>query len=133
MHVRLEILGENELRVLLHFNKVHPLFSFFSSAFFFHNMPIYFALEGIVGSGKTTLLEWLKAMLLEDGCTFYMIPEPVDKFKKKVTYNPLEECYKCPEQSAVMAQIHIMDESIKHYTEEVMKVRKMKLDLVLSE
>ena len=58
-------------------------------------MPIYFAQEGIVGSGKTTLLEWLKVMLLTDGHTFYMIPEPVDKFKKKVTYNPLEECYKC--------------------------------------
>ena len=96
-------------------------------------MPIYFALEGIVGSGKTTLLEWLKVMLLADGHTFYMIPEPVDKFKKKVTYNPLEECYKCPEQSAVMAQIHIMDELVKHYTEEVTKARKMKLDLVLSE
>ena len=37
------------------------------------------------------------------------------------------------EQSAVMAQIHIMDELIKHYTEEVTKARKMKLDLVLSE
>ena len=96
-------------------------------------MPIYFALEGIVGSGKTTLLEWLKVMLLEDGHTFYMISEPVDKFKKKVTYNPLDECYKSPEQSAVMAQIHIMDESVKHYTEEVTKARKMKLDLVLSE
>ena len=96
-------------------------------------MPIYFALEGIVGSGKMTLLEWLKVMLLEDGYTFYMIPEPVDKFKKKVTYNPLEECYKCPAQSTVMAQIHIMDQSVKHYTEEVTKARKMKLDLVLSE
>ena len=32
-----------------------------------------------------------------------------------------------------MAQIHIMDESVKHYTEEVMKVREIKLDLVLSE
>ena len=95
-------------------------------------MPIYWEV-GIVGSGKTTLLEWLKVMLLADGHTFYMIPEPVDKFKKKVTYNPLEECYKCPEQSAVMAQIHIMDKLIKHYTEEVMKARKMKLDLVLSE
>ena len=79
-----------------------------------------------------TLLEWLKVMLLEDGHTFYMIPEPVDKFKK-VTYNPLDKCYKSPKQSAVMAQIHIMDESVKHYTEEVMKARKMKLDLVLSE
>ena len=48
-------------------------------------MPIYFALEGIVGSGKMTVLEWLKVMLLEDGYTFYMISEPVDKFKKKVT------------------------------------------------
>jgi len=86
-----------------------------------------------VGSGKTTLLEWLKVMLLEDGYTFYMIPEPVDKFKKKVTYNPLDKCYKCPEQSTVMAQIHIMDESVKHYTEEATKARKMKLDLVLSE
>ena len=86
-----------------------------------------------MGSRKTTLLEWLKVMLLTDGHTFYMIPEPVAKFKKKVTYNPLEECYKCPKQSAVMAQIHIMDESVKHYTEEVMKARKMKLDLVLSE
>ena len=54
-------------------------------------MPIYFALEGIVGSRKMTLMEWLKVMLLKDGHTFYMIPEPVDKFKKKVTYNPLEE------------------------------------------
>ena len=96
-------------------------------------MPIYFALEGIVGSRKTTFLEWLKVMLLTDGRTFYMIPKPVDKFKKRVIYNPLEECYKCPEQSVVMAQIHIMDESIKHYTEEVMKARKIKLDLVLSE
>ena len=96
-------------------------------------MPIYFALEGIVGSRKMTLLEWFKVMLLKDGHTFYMIPEPVNKFKKKVTYNPLDECYKCPEQSAVIAQIHIMDESVKHYTEEVTKVRKMKLDLVLSE
>ena len=32
-----------------------------------------------------------------------------------------------------MAQIHIMDELVKHYTEEVMKARKVKLDLVLSE
>ena len=32
-----------------------------------------------------------------------------------------------------MAQIHIMDESVKHYTEEVGKARKMKLDLILSE
>ena len=32
-----------------------------------------------------------------------------------------------------MAQIHIMDESVKHYTVEVTKLRKMKLDLVLSE
>ena len=96
-------------------------------------MPIDLALEGIVGSGKMTLLEWLKVMLLADGHTFYMIPEPVDKFKKKVTYNTLEECYKCPKQSAVMAQIHIMDELIKQYTKEVKKVRKMKLDLVLSE
>ena len=96
-------------------------------------MPIYFAIEGTVGSRKMTLLEWLKVMLLKDGPTFYMIPKPVNKFKKKVTYNPLDECYKCPKQSAVMAQIHIMDESVKHYTEEVTKVRKIKLDLVLSE
>ena len=31
MHVHLEILGENELRVLLHFNKGCPLFFFFFS------------------------------------------------------------------------------------------------------
>ena len=86
-----------------------------------------------MGSGKMTVLEWLKVMLLEDGYTSHMIPEPVDKFKKKVTYNPLEECYKCPQQSAAMAQIHIMGQSVKHYTEEVTKARKMKLDLVLSE
>ena len=96
-------------------------------------MSLYFAIEGIIGSGKTTLLEWLKIMLLEDGHTFYMIPEPVDKFKKKITYNPLEECYREPLLSAAMAQIHIMDESVKHYTEEVGKARKMKLDLILSE
>ena len=46
-------------------------------------MPIYFSLDGIVGSGKTTMLEWLKEMLLDDGHTFYLIPEPVDKFKRK--------------------------------------------------
>ena len=57
-------------------------------------MPIYFTIEGIVGRGKTTLSEWLKMMLIEDGCTFYMIPEPVNKFKKKITYNPLDVCYK---------------------------------------
>ena len=96
-------------------------------------MSFYFTIEGIIGSGKTTLLEWLKIMLLEDGHTFYMIPEPVDKFKKKITYNPLEECYREPLLSAAMAQIHMMDESVKHYTEEVGKARKMKLDLILSE
>ena len=62
-------------------------------------MPTYFALEGIVGSGKMTLLEWLKVMLLADGHTFYMIPVPVDKFKKKVTYNPLEEIINVPNKA----------------------------------
>ena len=72
-------------------------------------------------------------MLLEDGHTFYMIPKPVDKFKKKITYNSLEECYRETLQSAALVQIHIMDESVKHYSVEVVKARKMKLDLVLSE
>ena len=72
-------------------------------------------------------------MLLEDGHTFYMIPKPVDKFKKKMTYNPLKECYRKPLTNAAMAQVHIMDESVKHYTAEVAKARKMKLDLILSE
>ena len=96
-------------------------------------MSFYFAIEGIIGSGKTTLLEWLKIMLLDDGHTFHMIPEPVEKFKKKITYNPLDKCYREPLQSAAMAQIHMMDKSIKHYTREVAKARKMKLDLILSE
>ena len=95
-------------------------------------MPIYFAIEGIVGCGKTTLLEWLKMMLLEGGHTFYIIPKPVEKFKK-ITYNPLDKCYKNPTKSTALAQIHIMDESVRHYTEEVTKARKMKLDLVVSE
>ena len=132
-HVHLEILGENELMAQLDFDIVQSFFLQFDLFFFFCNMPIYFALEGIVGSGKMILLKWFKVMLLEDGHTFYMIPKPVDKFKKKITYNPLEECYKCPTQSAAMAQIHIMNESVKHYTKEVTKVQKMKLDLVLSE
>ena len=96
-------------------------------------MSFYFAIEGIIGSWKMTLLERLKIMLLEDGHTFYMIPEPVEKFKKKITYNPLKECYWEPLQSATRAQIHMMDESVKHYTREVAKARKMKLDLILSE
>ena len=132
MHIHREIPGENELIAPFDFNAAWTFF-FLLLCPIFCNMPIYFAIKGIVGCRKITLLEWLKMMLLEDGCTFYMIPEPVDKFKKKITYDPLDECYKCPVQSAAMAQKHIMDESVKHYTEEVMKVRKMKLDSVMSE
>ena len=72
-------------------------------------------------------------MLLEDGHMFYMILKPINKFKKKITYNPLEECYREPLTSAAMVKVHIMDESVKHYTAEVAKTRKMKLDLILSE
>ena len=64
--------------------------------------------------GKQLCWNGLKVMLLEDGHTFLHDTRKLStKFKKKVTYNPLDECYKCPEQSAVMAQIHIMDESVK--------------------
>ena len=59
-------------------------------------MTFYFAIEGIIGSGKMTLLEWLKIMLLEDGHTFYMIPKPVEKFKKKITYKPLKSATESP-------------------------------------
>ena len=86
-------------------------------------MSVYFALEGIVGSGKMTVIQWLEDILQKNGYSYLIIPEPVDKFKKKLTYYPLEECYRDPKKSAALAQIHIMDESIKHYTSEVAKAR----------
>ena len=96
-------------------------------------MSVYFALEGIVGSGKTTVIQWLEDILQKNGYSYFIIPEPVDKFKKKLTYDPLEECYRDPEKSAALAQIHIMDESIKHYTSEVAKARAKSVDFIVSE
>ena len=96
-------------------------------------MSVYFALEGIVGSGKTTVMQWLEEILNKNGYSYVIIPEPVEKFKKKLTYDPLEECYRDPEKSAALAQIHIMDESIKHYTAEIAKARSKSVDFIISE
>ena len=57
----------------------------------------------------------------------------MQKFKKKLSYDPLEECYRDPEKSAALAQIHIMDESVKHYTTEVAKARSKSVDFIISE
>ena len=96
-------------------------------------MSVYFALEGIIGSGKTTVIQWLEDILQKNGYSYLIIPEPVEKFKKKLTYDPLEECYRDPEKSAALTQIHIMDESIKHYTSEVAKARAKSIDFIVSE
>ena len=86
-----------------------------------------------MGSGKTTIIEWLQEILQKNGYSYFIIPEPVQKFKKKMTYDPLEECYRDPEKSAALAQIHIMDESVKHYTTEVAKARSKSVDFIISE
>ena len=86
-----------------------------------------------MGSGKTTIIEWLQEILQKNGYSYFIIPEPVHKFKKKLTYDPLEECYRDPEKSAALAQIHIMDESVKHYTTEVAKARSKSVDFIISE
>ena len=86
-----------------------------------------------MGSGKTTVIEWLQEILQKNGYSYFIIPEPMQKFKKKLTYDPLEECYRDPEKSVALAQIHIMDESVKHYTTEVAKARSKSVDFIISE
>ena len=79
----------------------------------------YFAIEGITGSGKTTAMGWLGDLLETDGYKFNLVPEPVNEFKQWKTYDPLVECYQNCNQSAAMAHMHIMNTSLRYYSQHI--------------
>ena len=93
----------------------------------------YFSIEGVVGSGKSTTMGWMGDMLETDGYKFNLIPEPLEKFKRWGTYDPLAECYRNPASSAVMAHIHIMKQSLSHYSQNVVLARRSDCDVIVSD
>jgi len=95
--------------------------------------PTYFALEGIIGAGKSSVMGWMNEILETDGYKFHLIPEPIEKFKCWKTYDPLVECYKQPEQSAALAQMHMMNVSLNYYSQSVLTSKRSDYDVVLSE
>ena len=93
----------------------------------------YFAIEGITGSGKTTAMGWLGDLLETDGYKFNLVPKPVNEFKWWKTYDPLAECYQNCNQSAAMAHMHIINTSLRYYSQNILMVRRMDSDLIVSD
>ena len=93
----------------------------------------YFAIEGITGSGKTTVMGWLGDLLETGGYKFNLVPKPVNEFKWWKTYDPLVECYQNCNQSAAMAHMHIMNTSLRYYSQNILMVRSMDSNLIVSD
>ena len=93
----------------------------------------YFAIEGITGSGKTTLMGWLGDLLETDGYKFNLVPEPVNEIKQWKTYDRLVECYQNCNQSAAMAHMHIMNTSLRYYSQNILMARRTDSDLIISD
>ena len=93
----------------------------------------YFSIEGITGSGKTMVMSWLGDLLETDGYKFKLVPKPVNDFKQWKTYDPLVECYQNCNQSAAMAHMHIMNTSLRHYSQNIIMARCTGSDLIISD
>ena len=93
----------------------------------------YFAIEGIPVSGKTMAMGWLGDLLETDGYKFNLVPKPVNEFKWWKTYDPLVECYQNCNQSAAMAHMHIMNTSLRYYSQNILMARCMDSDLIVSD
>ena len=93
----------------------------------------YFAIEGIMGSGKTTVMGWLGDLLETDGYKFNLVPEPVNDFKWWKTYDPLVECYQNCNQSVAMAHMHIINTSLRYYSQNILMARRTDSNLIVSD
>ena len=76
---------------------------------------------------------WLGDLLETDGYKFNLVPEPVNEFKRWKTYDPLVECYQNCNQSAAMAHMHIMNTSLRYYSQNILIMRRMDSDLIVSD
>lgn len=95
--------------------------------------PTYFALEGITCSGKTTVMGWMGDLLEKEGYKYNLIPEPVEKYKTWKTYDPLVEMYQNSSQSAAMAQMHMMNEGMRYYSQNIVTAKRTDSDLIISD
>ena len=80
-------------------------------------MP-YFSLEGIVGSGKMTVLRLLVGCFIRERNVCHVVTEPVNSFTnfKGGAYNPLLEMQRDPSRNIVVGQMHVLNESRRHYS-----------------
>lgn len=68
--------------------------------------------EGLIGAGKSTLIE-----ALQHETKFKVILEPVAKFQKFESYNPLQIMYGNMSREAPIVQVYINQVLRKHWTE----------------
>ena len=80
-------------------------------------MP-YFSLEGIVGSGKMTVLRLLVGCFIRERNVCHVVTEPVNSFTnfKGGAYNRLLEMQRDPSWNIVVGQMHVLNESRRHYS-----------------
>lgn len=76
------------------------------------------SLEGNIGAGKSTTLSKLKEILPDD-LSIQIIEEPVLAFQTYKHFNPLELLYLDPLMNSGFAQMHIIEEQLKHYKDTV--------------
>ena len=76
---------------------------------------------------------WMGDYLDKEGYKYNLIPEPVDQYKTWKTYDPLVEMYQNSAQSAAMAQMHMMNEGMRYYSQNIVTARRADSDLIISD
>ena len=74
---------------------------------------MYISIKGSIGVGKTTILHELERILGTKKYSF--LKEPVDKFSKFKSFNPLELSYQDPYRYCPITQMHIVKQSAMYY------------------
>ena len=78
-------------------------------------------------------MDWLGDLLETDGYKFNLVLEPVNEFKQWKRYDQLVECYQNCNQSAAMAHMHIMNTSLRYYSQNILMARHMDSNLIVSD
>ena len=79
------------------------------------------AIEGLPGPGKSTLIDRLRSKLEPE---VIIVQEPVAKFEKFGTYNPLKELYTDPIKSSAICQLHFISTLYDTYREHLENSKK---------